>query len=516
MDNFIEKKWFVFVKEKHEGPFSIEELQTRLDAGLSLEHTYIWREGMPDWKIAANSPQFTEALHEFKNATSRFTAESTNPFKTSYAGEKTFPISNDSEQERLTHEPTLEESETDSPEEQALEAHADHQKSETPAALIKTPSWLNRSFPSWSKTKLLATLSVLALGSASFFFYTHPEALTSAQNWKQRALTSLTDQFPEVGNWVYILPELNLIEAERSEFKTAAKANLKKVGPRFAIGLLQGDPLFPELVFAANVPDGFALHVKIAGVPETLLSLHSFESEVEVIFNHRMARSGTLSLENGKPLTRGEYVVAISAAQTQLPGLQDLIPRISLIPLANSPLGKDETEQVIGFKTYFLGGPKDEYYMSSLQEYQRRLHEKAQGEIRELKEYLSTLEEQLKTSQAQFATLKLKKKWDPFHAKWMKLQANLTQIFSQWTTETFENQFYYGSIYEDIQSLAASVQKIHDLEDQTFKSAQAPKLLAKELEDSKSLIHDQLLSLHGQIDEAEKNIPTAPRREKTQ
>src|SRR5277367_4215438 len=49
MDQFEEKKWFVFLGDHHEGPFSILEIQPKLEKKQIGTSHFVWAEGMPDW-----------------------------------------------------------------------------------------------------------------------------------------------------------------------------------------------------------------------------------------------------------------------------------------------------------------------------------------------------------------------------------------------------------------------------------------------------------------------------------
>src|SRR4051795_10222120 len=60
MDPFMDKKWFVYLGNRHEGPFSVEELSGQMGTGKLSQQTYVWAEGMPDWQ-----PMTT--LSAFKN-----------------------------------------------------------------------------------------------------------------------------------------------------------------------------------------------------------------------------------------------------------------------------------------------------------------------------------------------------------------------------------------------------------------------------------------------------------------
>ena len=49
MEGFHDNKWFVYVNDHHEGPFSMADLQSKLASGEVRREQYVWAEGMPDW-----------------------------------------------------------------------------------------------------------------------------------------------------------------------------------------------------------------------------------------------------------------------------------------------------------------------------------------------------------------------------------------------------------------------------------------------------------------------------------
>ncbi len=51
MDGFHDNKWFVYINDHHEGPFSMAQLQSKLQTGEVNRTQYVWAEGMPDWQL---------------------------------------------------------------------------------------------------------------------------------------------------------------------------------------------------------------------------------------------------------------------------------------------------------------------------------------------------------------------------------------------------------------------------------------------------------------------------------
>src|SRR5690242_16629809 len=62
MDGFTEKKWFVYLGDHHEGPFSLEEIQGKMSEGRVTRENYVWADGMADWQPMPQVPDFNALL----------------------------------------------------------------------------------------------------------------------------------------------------------------------------------------------------------------------------------------------------------------------------------------------------------------------------------------------------------------------------------------------------------------------------------------------------------------------
>ena len=48
-----EKIWYVFTDNRHEGPYSLDDMQALLDEGRADPTDFVWKEGMVDWELLA-------------------------------------------------------------------------------------------------------------------------------------------------------------------------------------------------------------------------------------------------------------------------------------------------------------------------------------------------------------------------------------------------------------------------------------------------------------------------------
>jgi len=51
MENANEKKWFVYMTDHHEGPFSAQQLQEMFETGRITQSSHAWCDGMADWTV---------------------------------------------------------------------------------------------------------------------------------------------------------------------------------------------------------------------------------------------------------------------------------------------------------------------------------------------------------------------------------------------------------------------------------------------------------------------------------
>lgn len=75
-----EKKWFVYLGDHHEGPFSIADIQTMMADGHVSTANYIWCEGMGDWQLMSEVGAFAGAQQPaYRQASGGEFAESAGP-----------------------------------------------------------------------------------------------------------------------------------------------------------------------------------------------------------------------------------------------------------------------------------------------------------------------------------------------------------------------------------------------------------------------------------------------------
>jgi len=510
MNDLVEKKWFIFVKDKHEGPFGMDEIRTKITQGAMPMETYVWKEGMSDWKMTSALPEFQSIFSNLKqNREASVSLQSIDPASQGGFFEAVALPSNNGMGAPPSVDQKIPENTLGETGEQIL---ADQAPNPASGNLANS---LIRRFPKWKPLLGLISFLILAIVLMQGFYNTTSNTIQDeTSEFKQTFMMRVAERLPFLEGWISALPALDVSEEEYGELKSAAKTKLQSVGPKFALGLSRKDLLFPEFFLASNLPDGARLKVHIIGSPSTLLNWLTFEKETEVTLTRKLSRTGAIHFQDGKPIPRGEYIVSISASENQPQNVKSLVA--SALPVsANLPSEIPTGVKVLAFKTYFLGGPHDAVYVTRLKEFHDRLREKAGRELNELKQFSATLENQFDTTITRFSTLregrtrpKQKKLWSDFHQEWIKLEASLNAVFDDWTPAVIHDQFFYGVLYQLIHQLGQSLDRVHSFQHAFFASAQDLKTLQIQIGETTAAAQGALILLKSKIEQAEKIPPS--------
>lgn len=492
-EGFEEKKWFIYLTDHHEGPFSAAELQVKVRNGHVGEAHYVWAEGMPDWQM----------MKEVSAFSSQAASEG------SGAGEAFLPLD-------APWEPTV----------MAVRSSASILAPSAMAirqAAIPAPEPLPRSGGNRILLAgvmaalvaifgLLGVLVVLLNGRSSRYPGIHA-AVQPVAHW-------LTERYPALGNVLSTVPKLEDVKPEELRaLRSAAGTPLGRDGPRLAIALSAADPENPVFYVASNLPDGARITIHLDGVADTLLNQLTSQSELNVTLSGNFGRSEVARLADGKPLPRGEYRVIAVDAPAQPPEVKKLLLERPSVTLSHSPW-PDREVRLIGKKTLFLGGPRDQNYFARLKEFHDKVHDKAVSELAELKQFSSTLESQLNSLVAKSEELRKgkasrmaarKKAWAGFDAQWSGLEDQLDQSFRKWTPETIKSEVFYDSLYDQLTRSGQLIDQVHELEGESLGGTDPHSDPESGLKAEQAVTAAQaaVARLKASIDQAEKAPPTA-------
>jgi len=171
-------------------------------------------------------------------------------------------------------------------------------------------------------------------------------------------------------------------------------------------------------------------------------------------------------------------------------------------------------------KSFFLGGKKDDAYALRLKEFHDRLRIKSTDELREIRQYFSTIELQLNTSNRDYDQAHGNKNakagakfWNQVHGKWTKLQSQLEAGFSKWAEPLGRKEYYQAALYELTRTLGDQVSQLHTAQHAMMtnkaKDSTAAETALAELAQRRTAANDTLTQLRGELERIEKLPPTA-------
>ncbi len=494
MENNTEKKWFVYVKDHHEGPHSLLEIQEKLSQGWVEGEGFVWSEGMEEWQRMTDVSAFQPLL-------------------------KNKPLG-------LGIQPKT--WEPDAPSE-AKAPDLESSSKENPNEGEPNPPTSTRSRFLMRGGITLAFL--MGLVGASRLGYLDPlfevpavQRMTDQMSqWTRPILLKAVETLPFTESWISTIPRLDDVSPDDfEELKRAARTSLKKHGPQFAIGLSRSHPGAPSFYVTTNAGEGFKFRIFVVGIPDTLLNQLSFSTEIGGVVTQSLGKTDAIRYADGRVIPRGEYRIYLTATEDQLAPVK-FTSKASPVVSADSIQELPKSTQILAVKSYFLAGNKDRSYQERLKDFHEKLRARASSEMTEAKQFMITLSSQFDLTQDKFTQLgKAKptplqrKQWEKFHREWSQMQGELDQIFQKWSPESLKNEYFYGEFFQLLQSLGHSVSQVHGLQHGYFTGVQGLKDVHTTVKTESTETVRLLELLKGKIDRAEKLPPTPsgmPQRE---
>ncbi|MCM2323623.1 MAG: DUF4339 domain-containing protein, partial [Oligoflexia bacterium] len=305
MDGFEEKKWFVYLGDHHEGPFSVTEIQAKMHEGQVTSSSYVWAEGMQDWlvmtEVAAFETLFKPTLVPTPQAFPEPEAFSTDDFALPEPMLEARPVGDGPSAEIRRGEQPGRAAET-------IELDRVQLTTSRPAAASQRMDDVEPSDVPEPKRRggrgkgRYLFLLVVALVGGTIYYASHSDpnaqppalraGLQAIAGATQPLLGKLAEAAPFLARWISPIPALQDVSPEDyAELRKAAGASLEREGPRAAVALSTADPLTPTFYVATNLPDGAIVDVYVEGVPETLLYQLGFSSRVSVTITKKLGIS---------------------------------------------------------------------------------------------------------------------------------------------------------------------------------------------------------------------------------
>lgn len=526
MDGFNEKKWFVYLGDHHEGPFSLAEIQSKITQSQVTTANYVWAEGMTDWKPMTTVPEF-EAL--LGTGSSPIPAASSGS-ESSQSLELTTsePIVQETpslvaESLTLTLEPTVTPPAAASESSSKIDPELPPKKQKSP----RPPA--SRMFKGIVFV-LFVVASIGALMSGTLDPVLRSPSvkatLQTISDFAQSHLLRLSEKIPALGKWVSPIPALEDVSPEDYvDLKQSAMQHLDK-GPKIAVAVSTADLFAPMFYVASNLPDGTVIDVYLEGNPDTLLNHLAFSGKTQATIEKKLGRTGKIRFGDGKPLPRGEYVAYATESAQQPEAVHAIlagVPPVAAKVPASLPVGL----RLLASKPMFLGGLNDGTYASRLKEFHDKLREKATAELAETKQLASTIESQLAATSSKFDQLRklakgskiapaARKGWRDFNAQWSKLEQELRASYDKWTDDALATEYFYGVLYSLTKSAGDAVGKLHQMQTDFFEGKMDPKAFEIQRGSALSVAESAVVALKNKISQAENLAPTPngmPRRE---
>jgi hypothetical protein len=482
-----QRKWFVFVGDAHEGPYTTDDLLHKMDDGTLSSDDYVWSEEMSDWQLMKEVKNFESLFGRQKDNSSPYETLSTDQIPVESINYRS------SENFSLPYSPYT------------LGRYAKLSKRSTYQKTLDTVHSYKRSVRNsklwklWKNRNPWPELIVALLATALTLLYQSGFLITAAQ--KQ----------------LNFISQIQGISAEENrDLRGAITEPLEDFGPSVALAVLNPEtPLFSFLV-STNLPNNAKFEIHLEGVPETLLGQPSATGMMVVSTTSGFTQSSPFQLAESRSLPRGEYRISVILAAQQPTSVNTTLRKLwrlesleaSRIPTAGKPMLR---------KSYFLGGPRDSEYDQMLKEYHSTLQEKAKMELVEISQFASTLEDQLKQTTGKFQELleespdreSLQRiRWSKFRADWEGLQNKLNPELDKWSPEFGEKEKFHSKLYGLLFQAGRLVNELHDEQNSYFDAdSEDQKAMELHIAQTASLAQSVILSVKAKAQLVDK-LPT--------
>ncbi len=421
----MEKKWFVYVGDHHEGPFSIPEMAARKDSGEVTTDSYVWCEGMADWLMLSQVNELEQGLREFM--------EASRPAPTPVETKQTSSV-------RVATAPA-------------------------PKSVRKKSG----------KTPLIltATLLLTLLGGIGALIGISRSSNEELHASIRPLLSRLVQGVPALGSLFQLIPTLPDVKEDEFFELQSAKTGALTGGPRLAIALSNQDPNRPFFYVSTNLPHGTKFEIHLVGQPETLLNRLQFSTQGTLSTSQGFGKSEVFLAEGGQPVPKGRYMAYVVEASEQDASIKEQISSVeALKSTVKPPASIPATAKFVIAKSVFLGGERDETYLTRLKAFHEKIRATSEKELQELLQYSNTLDTQFQNLSTDFqrlfttkkSTASMRNSWKKNLELWTRISTQLDGSIQTWSPETLKNEFFYGKVYELVKAAFQSLKALVQLE----------------------------------------------------
>jgi hypothetical protein len=232
MNNENDKKWFIYVNDHHEGPFTVTEVNEKKKIGLVADQSYVWCEGMNDWNMLTEVKELSQELKKLEPQIVKM--QTAGPAKTSTniqsLKKATLDAVNSPKSTAQKKTETV-----DARQNQAAQPKLDHTFNAAETQKSKKLSFILVG-------GLLGTLA-LSFGALVMLSRLAPEDLHAKL---RPTFYKLSESIPGIGQALHLVPTLTDVTAEEQKDLEQARSGAPDAGVKVALALSQLDTNRPS------------------------------------------------------------------------------------------------------------------------------------------------------------------------------------------------------------------------------------------------------------------------------
>lgn len=544
-----DKKWFIYVGDHHEGPFTVHEIAAGIIEGRFQKTAFVWAQGMADWQPMSQVDEFNPKP---PMASAPPAPEPVAPAPVAPAPQ---PEPQPEPQPQSQLQPTLTDNQNTQPTITQAIAPSQPQPEKTLTTVVEVrdlrAAEAAGAASSPAPVAASATSPGLVYGSPTpgpaAEQSTQPKMVSKPAGLAPAGKKSVEEDFARdpssgrlkkvvlllliLGGGLFGLHKAGLLAgvegrivsalssipalpdvdpADYEALKAAVKTPISEA-PAVNIAVSKEDPLSPIFYVATNLSDGAKFELFIEGIPHTLLNTFTYSGKLEVTTQKGLGKSAPLRYPDGKVIPRGEYNVYIMEAADGQPE-KVTAELANLTPIARNLPAHLPKERRLSFTKVLFLGQKDASYLTRLKEFHDKVAQKVQQEIQDLRQMLNLLDSQYQATTVNFDRLKKQRigpaqvrAWNTMNGTWKQIDHQLSDSFAKLTPEMLAADYYHGNLYSRTQEVWKLLNVVHSAEEELFTKRLPIQTVDPKVLDARLTYENAMKELKGAIEGIEKS-----------
>ncbi len=470
-----DKKWFLYVVDVQEGPFSVDEINQKIKNGEAKTSSYVWKDGLADWVLISSMPDFMSQSKSFqtksvtvskgsdllgfgKNNSTHTTTSNAFGFK-SKSGKTITGLQTREIRNKLS---SLKSGFT-------LKATSNISLVKIFKAIIFliclyqaiAAGWLDPVFEKLNLKEKIHTLNLTPIPMDPI--------LKPVKPYLSTAKKTIIQYVPQDYKKYFIEIELPTDVPEKdSDALIQAAIEPPESGARIANALSNQNPAMPKFIIAGNIPDETKLDIIIRGKRGSLLNTFNFETTTSAEFKNKIAISKPLQ----SSIPKGEYSIIFYEADQQTPKAS---LEVAKFPQKSPPSLIPQGKRIFLVDNQFIGGIRDQQFEIELKKYNEKVNAQLNIELNEIKQMHSTIESLANESAIRFNMITKnvranmqKKDWQKYSKHYTMMSQQLEkQVTNSVQPEQRKNQLF-PNIYSQINEAFKLATTLHQSETAFF------------------------------------------------